>query len=921
VKVKRAIIIVSVIVLLLLVLAAFLVSRMKSNVMSNTEESIMKRSSSISQTIKSYFNSFLEEAETNFIYHDYEKLLLTSDKSSDYYRNLRKFIVKHQELLEEVTLYNGKVSRNIVRTGYNQIDMEAIEPNATVLSDESNWQLFNGTIEYHFPLFDSNGNLSSNVKLILNFKEFVRTILTKDNVDKSIWILAGKDNRVVLTQTYNPIYNKTDSLSLANFSNAFAEIGRGLSGSSQGSILLNKTSIPVVYAYNPVSILDQNYFLIYAQEKGKLFSTINYITTTLSAIFALILAISIWTFIYFVKKLKKGEERLLRIQTAVNNASDLIIITDMEKKTLFLNKTFMELFKVDVNHQGNPIELMINDASLIESIDSKMRDDRSFVGEFELQSSLEEPTTCLLRADVIHDSENKPLGIMYMVTDIAERKKAERMKNEFISTVSHELRTPLTSIRGSLGLIRGGVTGEIPQQTLKLVDIAYTNSERLVRLINDILDIEKIEAGKMEFHIQRLELIPIVEKSIEMMRNFANQYNVQLKLNKTVPNIESYIDADRLEQVLVNLMSNAAKFSPAGSTINIEMSMTSQSVVKISVIDQGIGIPDEFKSMLFKKFAQVDASDSKAKGGTGLGLSISKAIVEKFGGKIDCDSVQGKGSTFYIEIPAIVKDTEEEVDSIDSNVPKILIVEDDADIAALLKMILEDAGYRTAIAYTAEDAKVKLNSDNFAAITLDLLLPDKQGIQLVQELREDDKTAKLPVIVVSAVANQQKQQFMGNFDIVDWIQKPIDLSRLKRALQQTIYPANNDKYTILHVEDDEDNTIIVSQILKDKASIIHANSLLKAKEMVKTEHFELVILDIGLPDGNGLELLPYLRKCGKQSIPVLVFSASETTTNIDTEVAASLVKSKTNNEDLIDMIQSILGHANYDNKQDNDIKV
>lgn len=909
---KRAVIISAISIIMLLASAFFLISRLSTNTLDNATESMMKRANSLSITIETSFSAFLDESEYFFNDTDYRELLVTADKSTDIFRNLKKFCFKHQDMIEELSISDGTSERKILLTGHNQIDLLPLEKTTSTLELNKAWSFKGDKAEYVIPLLDKNGmEVYANLTFVLNVTNLAHHIIEQDNVDKSIWILFGNDSGILTTQTYNPVYTDIDSVSIDNLASIQAEIYKGLPGAGIGNVTTQNKKIHLVYAYNPVVLLNQNYCLIYGKDKTSILNVINYVTITLSIIFAVILLIAIWTFLHFIKRLRIGEERLLRIQTAVNNASDLIIITDMQKNTLFVNQTYTDIFGSDTLAMTNPVSLVITDSDIRNDIDEMLNNNKSYMCELEIRNKYEEHTTCLLRANIIHDNEKRPLGIMYMATDIAERKKAERMKNEFISTVSHELRTPLTSIRGSLGLIRGGVTGELSSQAQKLVDIAYTNSERLVRLINDILDIEKIEAGKMEFHLQPLELLPLVEKSVEMMRNFANQYNVNIKLTKSLPDVKSNIDADRFEQVMVNLISNAAKFSPSGSTIEIEMAVASSGVIRVSVIDHGIGIPEEFKSMLFKKFAQVDSSDSKAKGGTGLGLSISKAIIEKFGGNIGCETTEKVGSIFFVELTeaTIVADAESFVDS---NVPKILIVEDDADIAALLKMILEDAGYAAAIAYSAEDAKIKLNSTDFAAMTLDLLLPQEQGIQLVRELREDDKTAHLPIIVVSAVADQQKQQFRGSFDIVDWIQKPIDLARLRRVLQETIYPMGNEKFTILHVEDDKDNTIIVAQILKDKANIVLAQSLKEAISKVKNERFDLVILDITLPDGNGMELLSHLRNCGKQSIPVLIFSASETSNDIQKKVAASLVKSKTNNAELIDMIQSIIGKQQTD---------
>ncbi|MDX2273302.1 MAG: ATP-binding protein [Cyanobacteriota bacterium] len=237
-----------------------------------------------------------------------------------------------------------------------------------------------------------------------------------------------------------------------------------------------------------------------------------------------------------------------------------------------------------------------------------------------------------------------------LVEDITERKKIDRLKNEFVSTVSHELRTPLTSIRGALGLIVGGVLGELPAQARALTEIAYRSSERLVLLINDILDIEKIEAGRMEFNVQPMALVPIIQQSVEANLAFAAQYGVRVDLEPGYPDVWVNADSNRLLQVLTNLLSNAAKFSPPDSVVKVVVSQQG-SFCRVAVIDQGCGISEEFRSYIFQKFAQSDSSNTRQRGGTGLGLSISKAIVEKLGGHIGFDSVVNQGTTFYFDLP------------------------------------------------------------------------------------------------------------------------------------------------------------------------------------------------------------------------------------------------------------------------------
>ncbi|MFU8837703.1 MAG: ATP-binding protein [Thiohalomonadaceae bacterium] len=245
--------------------------------------------------------------------------------------------------------------------------------------------------------------------------------------------------------------------------------------------------------------------------------------------------------------------------------------------------------------------------------------------------------------------EGEPARFVAIVRDISERKRIERMKNEFISTVSHELRTPLTSISGALGLIAGGALGELSPQAHSMIAIAYKNSQRLGYLINDLLDMEKLMAGKIRFDLCVQPLQPLLEQAIQDNRAYADQFNVRLRLSHGAGKAQVRVDAQRLHQVLTNLISNAAKFSPEDAEVVISASSDKNSVC-VAVRDRGPGIPAEFHERIFQKFSQADASDTRQKGGSGLGLAISRELMERMGGRIGFDSTPGKGSIFYIEL-------------------------------------------------------------------------------------------------------------------------------------------------------------------------------------------------------------------------------------------------------------------------------
>ena len=238
------------------------------------------------------------------------------------------------------------------------------------------------------------------------------------------------------------------------------------------------------------------------------------------------------------------------------------------------------------------------------------------------------------------------------VLDITEHKEAERLKNEFVSTVSHELRTPLTSIHGSLALLVSGAVGDLDEKKKKLIDVAYSSSDRLIRLINDLLDAEKIGSGKMTLDIRAYDIDPLIDQAISLNQAYGEKYNVSIKRTDGAARVRVAVDHDRFAQVMANIISNACKFSHEAGVVEVS-TQTFPGKVKISITDHGVGIDKSFHKKIFQQFTQADASDHRRAGGTGLGLNISKSIVEQMGGKITFVSEQGKGSTFSLEFPVL----------------------------------------------------------------------------------------------------------------------------------------------------------------------------------------------------------------------------------------------------------------------------
>ena len=239
------------------------------------------------------------------------------------------------------------------------------------------------------------------------------------------------------------------------------------------------------------------------------------------------------------------------------------------------------------------------------------------------------------------------MGIVEIARDITESKRQEQLKNEFVATVSHELRTPLTSILGSVGFLAGGAAGSLSDPVSRLLKIAHDNCQRLVRIVNDILDIDKLESGKMDYDLKPVDVRDLVREVIQANQSFAAEYGVSIDLDESRGRAAVIADPDRLAQVITNLLSNAIKFSPRNGEVNIAIE-TADDLISVSIRDHGPGIPADYRDRIFDKFVQVDATDQRKKGGTGLGLSIVKQIVDQLNGTICVEPAPDEGTVFKL---------------------------------------------------------------------------------------------------------------------------------------------------------------------------------------------------------------------------------------------------------------------------------
>jgi signal transduction histidine kinase/CheY-like chemotaxis protein len=478
---------------------------------------------------------------------------------------------------------------------------------------------------------------------------------------------------------------------------------------------------------------------------------------------------------------------------------------------------------------------------------------------------------------------------------LTQRSQLDTIKDEFISTVSHELRTPLTSIRGALGLLSAGLMGNVDAKAQNLLRIAVTNTDRLIRLINDILDLERMQSGRAPLHVRRCNLRELAEQAIDTMTPMADAAHVMLELQMGAPAESVFFDgdSDRILQVLTNLLSNAVKFSPAASSVKIRVEADTDCVL-LRVSDQGRGIPPEKLDAIFDRFHQVEASDARQKGGTGLGLAICRTIVHQHNGTIWAESnVQqnrGAGASLFMALPRVnrlhdpVAPRSLTILSAPGE-PTVIICDDDPGIRTVVGENLRMHGYKVIEAESGEQAFNLASTNPVDAILLDLFMPGLTGWETLQRLKNSEFTADIPVVILSVLSPLEPAGTPHEVasSAQGWVQKPFNehllLSELSRVLHNGEGPSH-----ILLVEDDLDLASVVMAGFEDSnVRVDHASTRHGAIEKCLRTRPDLLILDLTLPDGDGFSLVDWLRQQpDMRSLPLVVYSGREVS---DTEMA------------------------------------
>jgi len=466
-------------------------------------------------------------------------------------------------------------------------------------------------------------------------------------------------------------------------------------------------------------------------------------------------------------------------------------------------------------------------------------------------------------------------GISVIARDITHRKEVEKRINEFYSTVSHELRTPLTSIRGALSLVADEIVEPDSDEAKEMIRIARNSSERLVNIINDILDLRKIEAGKLELRKEAVTAQSVVERSIELMDGMARSANITLS-SSIDPELLISADSSRLLQVLTNLLSNAIKYSEAGDLVNITVEENEFGQARFSVTDEGPGIAFEHQNMLFEKFQQIDSSDTRPKEGTGLGLAICKAIVSQHGGEIGMHSLHGLGSTFWFELPTLKHEQKIEDQPRPNGQKLVMIVEDDENLIQFLKLRLHKEGYATKHATSKEQALQVLSKCKPDVLLMDLLLPDGNGLEIIEQIRKNDRLSDLPVIIMTG-RNVEDLECSPPV-VFDWFVKPFDQSNLIRSVERATIDMPMRK--VLVIEDDADTrAVIVAQLKKLQAHCLEAADGIQALSIARSSKPDVIVLDVGIPQLDGFKFVEALNtgSTDKCLAPLIVYSGEEFT--------------------------------------------
>jgi signal transduction histidine kinase/DNA-binding response OmpR family regulator len=501
----------------------------------------------------------------------------------------------------------------------------------------------------------------------------------------------------------------------------------------------------------------------------------------------------------------------------------------------------------------------------------------------------------------------------------AELVDANRHKTVFLANMSHELRTPLNAILGFSELLIDSADGHFPDETrTRFLEQIHSSGKHLLGLINDILDLSKIEAGQMELRLQMVSVADVVSQVASTVEPLAKQKQIHLEFEAASAG-QILADEGKLRQMILNLVSNAIKFTSEGGSVAIK-AVRVVDRMEIAVSDNGVGIAPEDLQRLFKEFQQVDSGVNRRQQGTGLGLALTRSFAILHGGDVRVQSEPGRGSLFTIDLPVEARSPDRASRATNANVvsapgdasrPLVIVVEDDPVAAELLTRQIERAGFRTEIARTGAEVVTMAKEHKPAAITLDILLPDVDGWEVLTRLKQDQVTSDIPVVVVSVVDNPELGSALG---ALDYFVKPVDAKELVNRLSNFNFKqqAGGRQVCVLVVDDEAANRDWLKHVLEPAGfKVTLATGGQEAIEMARSRKPDVVMLDLLMPEVNGFEVVEALGGHeATRSIPIMVLTAKHLTNadidQLDGHVATILRRGSTGAVDLLGQLQVVL---------------
>lgn len=500
------------------------------------------------------------------------------------------------------------------------------------------------------------------------------------------------------------------------------------------------------------------------------------------------------------EEVEKFQHQKDTLQSISDSVGEGIVMIGIANEVVFINRAWRDIFAYHDEKDGSRIDVkdFISDMrgrfkraeDSVRSIEDMLQDyEKTYSTEIEQVNPVHRYLS-LYSVPCISQS-GKFLGRIFVCHDITHEKEVDGLKSELISTVSHELRTPMSSIMGFSELL---LTRELtPEKSKKYINIIHSESHRLTNLINDFLDIQRMESGKQVFNKQYVAFENTIKEAVKLFENADKNHRIIYEFSeKNIPAV--YCDPDKIIQVISNLLSNAIKYSPKGGDVIVKVELEGH-MLKVGVKDFGLGIPDEVKEKLFTKFFRVDNDDRREIGGTGLGLAICREIVLSHGGQIWVESVHGTGSTFYFTLP-LIKENPKEASGDSKNVispgkKAILIVEDDNNLSGLLEDVLKGDGFETHAVDTGEEALKLIDESNFSIIILDINLMGKlNGWDVVKTLKNNDRTANIPVIISSIFENKELPMAKN---VEDFLVKPFESEQLLKTIHRVLKEGHDTK--------------------------------------------------------------------------------------------------------------------------------